>query len=99
MFRSNFIPKISLGLLAVTIVYLLAISGQTRMADGGLSGEEMYLPEKLLALAVPISVFATIAIGVTRASRAGSWLWLLTCIFVWPLSFFYTLAINRGGDA
>ena len=99
MCRSNIIPKISLALLAVTVFYLLAISGQPRMADGGLSGEEMYLPEKLLALAVPLSVFATMAIGVTRAIRAGSWLWLLTCIFVWPLSFFYTLAINRGNDA
>src|SRR3546814_4501419 len=83
MIRSNRIPKISLGLLAVAIVYLLAISGQPRMADGGLSGHEMYLPEKLLALAVPLSVFATMVIAAIRAGRAGSWLWLISCIFVW----------------
>src|SRR3546814_14809303 len=92
MIRSNRIPKISLGLLAVAIVYLLAISGQPRMADGGLSGHEMYLPEKLLALAVPLSVFATMVIAAIRAGRAGSWLWLISCIFVWPLSLVYPLS-------
>jgi len=80
------------------IVYLLAISGQPRMADGGLSGAEMYLSEKILALTVPFFLLATVAIGATRAIRAGSWLWLLSCIFIWPLSLVYTLAINRGSE-
>src|SRR3546814_15713760 len=95
MIRSNRIPKISLGLLAVAIVYLLAISGQPRMADGGLSGHEMYLPEKLLALAVPLSVFAPMVIAAIRAGRAGSWLWLISCIFVCPLFMWYQRVINR----
>lgn len=99
MARSNYIPKVSLVLLAITVGYLFVISGQPRMADGALSGEEMYVPEKLLTLAVPLSVVTTVILGATRAARAGSWPWFLGCIFVWPLSHLYTLAVNRGDEA
>src|SRR3546814_11158921 len=94
MIRSNRIPKISLGLLAVAIVYLLAISGQPRMADGGLSGHEMYLPDKLLALAVPLSVFATMVIAAIRAGHAVSSIRLISYLFLCPLSLFHTLSTH-----
>ena len=99
MGKNNAIPIISLALLALTVLYLWAISGQARMADGGLSGDEMHLGEKALALAVPLSVFASMFIAMRRAARAGSWPWFLVCFFVWPATFFYALVVNRGPEA
>jgi len=98
MFDSNRIPKLALAALLVAVAYLLAISGQPRMADGGLAGEEMYLGEKLLALLVPLAVIANVVLGAVRARRAGSWPWLLICIFLWPVSLVYTLLVNRGHE-
>ncbi len=99
MFKSNRIPKMALAVFLFAVAYLFAISGQPRMADGGLSGEEMYLAEKLLTLAVSIAMIANIIIAAVRANRAGSWLWLLASIFLWPVSLVYTLLVNRGHEA
>ena len=95
MTRDNAVPYIALGLLAAAILYLWVISGQPRMADGGVSGDEMTLTEKALCLAAPLSVFAAMFVAMRRAYRAGSWFWFLACLFVWPLTFFYTLLVNR----
>lgn len=97
MTRDNAIPNLALGLLAAAAFYLWLISGQPRMADGGLSGDEMNLAEKALSLAIPLSVFAAMFVAMRRACRAGSWLWLLACLFVWPVTFVYTLLVNRTG--
>ncbi|GAB2524462.1 hypothetical protein [Lysobacter humi (ex Lee et al. 2017)] len=99
MFHSNRIPKLAFLALTVAIAYLLAISGQPRIADGGLSGEEMYFGEKALALLVPLALIANVVLGAVRASRAGSWPWLLACVFLWPVSLVYTLFVNRGHEA
>ena len=95
MTRDNVIPCLALGLLAAAVLYLWAISGQPRMADGGLSGDEMYLAEKALCLVVPLSVLAAMFVAMRRAYLAGSWLWFLACLFVWPVAFVYTLLVNR----
>lgn len=96
MTRENTIPWIALGLLAAAVAYLWLISGQPRMADGGLSGDEMNLAEKAFCLTVPLSVFAAMAVALRRAYLDGSWFWFLGCLFAWPLTFVYTLLINRG---
>ena len=93
---SNSIPKISLLILVAAILYVLAISGQPRMTDGGLSGEEMYLPEKIFSVFPAISVFATLGLGLWRAHRAGSWFWFLAQLFVFPTAYVYTLLVNQG---
>ena len=99
MFHSNRIPKLALLALVVAVAYLFAISGQPRMVDGGLSGKEMYVGEKVLALFVPLAMISNVVLGAVRASRAGSWPWLLACVFLWPVSLVYTLLVNRGHEA
>lgn len=92
----NPVPKISLLIFAAVFLYLLAISGQARMADGGLSGAEMLLPEKIFSLLPALSVFATLGLGLWRAHKAGSWFWFLIQLFVFPTAYIYTLFVNRG---
>jgi hypothetical protein len=99
MRKDNVIPALSLALLVLSALYLWAISGQPRMADGGLSGDEMFLGEKALALLVPLSVFASMFVAMRRAARAGSRLWFFVCLFVWPATFLYALVVNRSDEA
>jgi hypothetical protein len=93
---SNPIPKISLLIIAAAFLYLFLISGQDRMADDGLSGEEMYFAEKVFSVLPAVSVFATLGLGLWRAHRAGSWFWFLGQLFVFPSTYIYTLFVNRG---
>lgn len=95
---SNPAPKISLLIFAAVIFYWIAISGQARMADGGLSEDEMYLPEKIFSVLPAISLFATLGLGLWRAHNAGSWFWFLLQFFLFPTAYFYTLFVNRGDD-
>ncbi|UNK50649.1 hypothetical protein MNR01_06490 [Lysobacter sp. S4-A87] len=95
MTRDNAIPYLALLLLLAAAAYLWLISGQPRMADGGLSGDEMSLAEKAFCLAVPLSVFGAMAVAMRRAYLAGSWFWLLACFFAWPVTFVYALMVNR----
>ena len=95
MKNDNVIPLFSMALLACAIAYLWAISGQPRMADGGLSDDEMSLAEKVFVLVLPLSVFATMFIAIRRAYRNRSWFWSLACL-CWPLAFVYTLLVKRS---
>jgi len=101
MFKCNRIPKIALLLLVFAFAYLavLVLLGQERAIDWGLSGKEMYPHEKLLTLAAAGGCIATWFLGMYRAHRQGSWLWLIACFFAWPVAFVYTLAINTGREA
>ena len=94
MSGNNRIPKIALTLFLAGAAYLLAFSGQPRMADGALDGSEMYWPEMALTLAIPLFTFATMWIAARRAYFAGHRKWIFLVLFVWPLCFVYTLAIN-----
>ena len=93
---SNPIPKISLLCFAAAVGYLLLISGQARMADGGLTGDEMHVAEKVFSLMPPASLFATLGLGLWRAHKAGSRLWFFVQLFVFPSTYIYTLLINQG---
>ena len=95
MKKDNAIPYLALGLLAAGCAYLWLISGQPRMADGMLVGDEMNLFEKAFCLAIPLSVFATMAVAMWRAYVSRSWFWFVVCLFVWPVAFAYTLLVNR----
>ena len=101
MFKSNAIPKLALLLFLVAFAYLasLILLGQERAMDWGLDGEEMYLHEKLLSLAVAGGGIATWFLGMYRAHRQGSWRWFVACLFAWPMAFVYTLVINTGREA
>lgn len=98
MKKDNAIPYFALAMLVAAALYLCAISGQPRMADGGLSGNEMSLAEKLFSLAIPLSVFAALFVAMRRAYYAGSWFWFLACLFIWPVTFIYTLLVNRTNE-
>lgn len=101
MFKSNAIPKLALLLFLVAFAYLasLILLGQERAMDWGLDGEEMYLHEKLLSLAVAGGGIATWFLGMYRAHRQGSWRWFVACLFAWPMAFVYTLVFNTGREA
>ena len=100
MFKFNRIPKIGLVLFVIAFAYLasLTLLGQERALDWRLSNEEMYLHEKLLALAVAGGSIATWFLGMYRAHVQGSWRWFVACFFVWPIAFVYTLAVNTGRE-
>ena len=93
---SNPVPKISLLIFAALALYLLLISGQPRMSDWLLEGDEMFWFEKVFSTFPAISIFATLGVGLWRAHRAGSWFWFLTQLFVFPIAYIYTLFVNRG---
>jgi hypothetical protein len=96
---SNPVPKISLLTFGAIALYLLAISGQPRMSDGGLDGDEMFWYEKLLSTLPAISLFATLGLGIWRAYRARSWTWVVAQLFLFPITYWYTLRVNRGADS
>jgi len=92
----NPIPKLSLLTFVAVFLYWLAISGQERMSDGGLSGDEMYLGEKLFSMLPALTLFATLGLGLWRAHKAGSWFWFFVQLFIFPSTYVYTLFVNRG---
>lgn len=92
----NPIPKISLLIIAAALAYLFLISGQDRMADGGLTGDEMHVVEKVFSALPAASLFATWGLGLWRAHKAGSAVWFLLQHFVFPSTYVYTLFVNRG---
>lgn len=96
MRMTNPIPKVSLLVMTAAVLYLLLISGQERMADGGLSGDEMHLAEKIFSVLPAISLFATLGLGLWRAHKARSWFWFLIQLFAFPSTYIYTLFVNRG---
>lgn len=96
MFKFNPIPKLGLLGLFLPFVYLLAISWQERAKDFGLTGEEMYWPEKVFVLVCVSPLIATWLLGAYRAHLAGSWRGFVGCLMFWPLSIVYTLFVNRG---
>ena len=92
----NPVPKISLLILVAAPLYLLLISGQDRMSDGGLSGDEMYLAEMIFSLLPALSIGATLGLGLLRAYKARRWGWFWIQVFVFPLAYIYTLFLDRG---
>ena len=97
---TNRVPKIALliNLFAVAYLALLVLLGQERVADGGLNGDEAYPHEFIISFFAAGGVIATWALGMYRAYVAGSWRWFVACMFLWPLSFLYTLFYNTGHE-
>lgn len=92
----NPVPKISLLILASLPLYMFLISGQARMADGGLTGDEMYFAEKIYSLLPSLSIFATLGVGLSRAYKTARWGWFWLQVFVFPVTYVYTLFVDRG---
>ena len=96
MNRANAIPYFSLTLIALFALYMWNISDQPRMADGLLTGDEMTWTEKVMVFCVPASIVCNLVLAMRRAKQSGSLGWLLASLFIWPLSYVYTLFVNPG---
>ena len=93
---SNPVPKISLLVIAAVVLYLALISGDPRMADGAITGNEMFWYEMVLVCLPAPSIIATWLLGLWRAHKAGSWSWFLLQLFLFVTAYIYTLFVNRG---
>jgi uncharacterized membrane protein YhaH (DUF805 family) len=85
----NVIPKIGLVYLLVFFAY-----SWTHSADS--NPEEITLKSGLLFFPALLLTFSTMYIAGRRAHLSKRWGWLWAVILLWPLSYVYTLAINRG---
>jgi len=92
----NRIPKIGLALVALFFAYCAAVVGGSGSVAGG-PIEVLGILGTALMFAAILATFATIYIAARRAHRAGSWLWFFGVIFMWPVSYLYTLVVNRHG--
>jgi small neutral amino acid transporter SnatA (MarC family) len=100
MLKSNRVPKIALLTLLFGFAYIaiLILLGQERAMDWGLSNDEFYPIELVFPLMAGLTVCATWVLSMYRAHRQGSWRWFVSCLFIWPLSFVYTLLVNTGDE-
>jgi hypothetical protein len=92
----NLVPKIGLALVVVFFAYCGAVVGSSGSVAGG-PIEVLGILGTILLCATILVTFATIYIGAHRAHRSGSWLWFFGVIFIWPVSYLYTLVVNRDG--
>ena len=90
----NLLPKIALAIVVTFVAYGYAV------APAGATGSPLEVLGVLGTVLLYVAIFATFAtmfVAARRAHRAGSWLWLLAVVFVWPLSYVYALVVNRHG--
>ncbi|MBN8224574.1 MAG: hypothetical protein J0L89_07140 [Xanthomonadales bacterium] len=92
----NLIPKIGLVIVVTFFAYGWAVVGSSK---AGSLIETLGVFGTILLYAAIIATFATMFIAARRAHLAGSWVWFLAVIFIWPLSYLYTLGVNRHGRA
>lgn len=90
----NLVPKIGLAIVVAFFAYGWAVAGS---GATGSPIEVLGLFGTVLLYTAILATFATMFVAATRAHRAGSWAWLLAVIFIWPLSYVYSLGINRYG--
>ncbi|GGZ72340.1 hypothetical protein GCM10008101_28440 [Lysobacter xinjiangensis] len=92
----NRIPKIGLALVLAFFAYCAVVVGDSGSVTGG-PVEVLGIFGTALMFVAILATFATIYIAARRAHQAGSWLWFFGVIFMWPVSYLYTLAVNRHG--
>ena len=92
----NLVAKTGLAVVAAFFLYGWAIVGGSGSVVGSPVQVLGYVGTALLYATIFLT-FATIYVAASRAHRAGSWIWFFGVIFLWPLSYFYALAVNRNG--
>ncbi|WP_159681138.1 hypothetical protein [Luteimonas sp. 9C] len=92
----NLIPAIGLCLVIIFFAMCWIVVGDSGSVVGSPS-EVLGMLGALVLYATILATFANIFIAARRAHRAGSWLWFFSVIFLWPVSYIYTLAVNRDG--
>ena len=98
MIRSDSLtPKLCFAFAVLFFLY-----GWLKLGSGPVYGspiETLGVVGTVLMYAAILGTFINIFIAAYRAHRAGSWPWLITVVFLWPISYIYTLAVNRGQAA
>jgi hypothetical protein len=92
--RRNLVPKTGLATVAAFLAYGWAVAGSGK--TGG-PIEVLGLFGTVLLYVAIFATFATMFVAARRAHLAGSWAWFLAVIFIWPLSYLYTLGVNCHG--
>lgn len=90
----NLVPKIGLALMLTFFAYGWAVAGSSAT---GSPMEVFGLFGTLLMYSGILATLGTMFVAAIRAHRAGSRGWILASILFWPLSYVYTLGVNRGG--
>ena len=93
----NLTPKICFALACAFFLF-----GWLKLGSGAVYGspiETFGLFGALLMYCAILGTFVNMFIGAYRAHQAGSWPWLLAVLFIWPISYLYTLVLNRGQPA
>jgi uncharacterized membrane protein YhaH (DUF805 family) len=94
--KRNLIPKTGLALVLLFFGYCAVTVGTSGSVPGS-PMEVLGVVGTILLYVTILVTFATIYIAARRAHRAGSWLWLLAVVFIWPVGYLYTLGVNRHG--
>ena len=92
-FQPNLIPK--LGCL-ITLSFFLYCGLKVGTSNTGNPVTDLGWAGTVFLYTTIFITFATMFIAARRANAKGSWLWFFAIIFLWPLSYVYALAINRG---
>jgi len=95
---TNLVPKISVTLVVLIVLYIVLFAMQPRLAPPTY-GDSIDFDMAMIGVALPLSFFPAFMIGLWRAARARDYRWLALQIMFFPSSYIYTLLINKGEGA
>ena len=96
----NFVPKVCLATLGVPVIYLAAILVASNVLHSNALGDWAFgrgiATTTLILKFLPIlAVAINVIVAVRRAAFRKDYLWLVSAVVLWPLSFWYTLVETR----
>ena len=96
----NLIPKACLAALSVPVIYLVAILAASNLLYSNALGDWAFgrgiVATTLILKVLPtLAVVINVVVAVLRAARERDYLWLVSVVVLWPLSFWYTLVETR----
>ena len=97
--RKIFVTLTTIGaLIIVGYLYYLKYSGDIRMQDHTLSGDEMQWWELIVFVVGTTSIVSLLLSSVSHTIKSRRWLWFVLIILVWPLSIIYAWIYGRNGN-
>jgi hypothetical protein len=98
MNKSNLIPKISFLIVFLIVAYALLFMTMARPIPEDL-GDKIDWELVATSVVLPIAFFTALAVGIWRACSSKDYLWLVLQLAFFPLTYVYTLLINRGANS